>query len=156
MENEREEFPEELNSSFEDADDEEEESHHPTKRRRYAVYDQEFKEEVCLVANKHGISYATAKFDLPTRKVLNWVEAQNNNLLGKGRKALDPGMEYNLCTWILRKIWDMVPLTQKVIREKGVKMKTLQRKFNGSKGWLEKFFLRHVELKSCFDYRNQD
>ena len=120
------------------------------------MYDQEFKEEVCFVANKHGISYATSKFDLPTRKVLNWVEAQNNNLLGKGRKALDPGMEYNLCIWILRKIWDMVPLTQKIIREKGVKMKTLQSKFNGSQGWLEKFFLRHVELKSCFDYRNQD
>ena len=87
---------------------------------------------------------------------MNWIEAQNNNLLGKGRKALDPVMEYNLSIWLLRKIWERVPLTQKVIREKAVRIKTLERKFNGSKGWLEKFFLRHVELKSCFDYRNQD
>lgn len=87
---------------------------------------------------------------------MNWIEAHNSNLLGKGRKALDPVMQYNLSIWLLRKIWDRVPLTQKIIREKAVTIKTLSRKFNGSKGWLEKFFLRHVELKSCFDYRNQD
>lgn len=45
-------------------------------------------------------------------------------------------MEYNLSIWILRKIWDRIPLTQKIIREKGVRLKTLERKFNGSKGWL--------------------
>ena len=71
---------------------------------------------MCQVANRYGVSFATQKYDLSTRKVLNWIEAQNNNLLGKGRKALDPGMEYNISIWILRKIWDCVPLTQKIIR----------------------------------------
>lgn len=77
------------------------------------------------------------------------------NALGKGRKALDPAMEFNISVWILRKIWDQVPLTQKVIRQKAATMKTQDKSFNGSKGWLEKFFLRHVELKSCFDTRTR-
>lgn len=44
----------------------------------------------------------------------------------------------------MRKIWNKVPLTQKIIRQKAATMNTLKTKFNGSKGWLEKFFLRHV------------
>ena len=70
------------------------------------------------------------------RKVLNWVEAYQMNVLGKGRKALDPIMEYNVCIWILRKIWDQIPLTQKIIRQKAATLKTLSKPFNGSKGWL--------------------
>ena len=58
------------------------------------------------------------------------------NSLGKGRKALDPAMEFNMSVWILRKIWDQVPLTQKIIRQKAATMKTEDFQFNGSKGWL--------------------
>jgi len=68
--------------------------------------------------------------------VTSWLEAQSVNLLGKGRKALDPAMEFNMSVWILRKIWDQVPLTQKIIRQKAATMKTIQINFNGSKGWL--------------------
>lgn len=64
-------------------------------------------------------------------------------------------MEFNMGVWILKKIWNQVPLTQKVIRQKAATMKTINISFNGSKGWLEKFFLRHVELKSCFDTRSK-
>jgi hypothetical protein len=60
-----------------------------------------------------------------------------------------------MCVWILKKIWNQIPLTQKVIRQKAATMKTIENNFNGSKGWLEKFFLRHVELKSCFDIRSK-
>ena len=74
----------------------------------------------------------------------SWLESHSLDLLGKGRKALDPAMEFNLCVWILKKIWEKIPLTQKIIRHKASLMSTHKRKFNGSKGWLEKFFLRHV------------
>lgn len=60
-----------------------------------------------------------------------------------------------MCVWILKKIWEQVPLTQKIIRQKSIHMTTNGSKFNGSKGWLEKFFLRHIEIKSCFDTRNR-
>jgi hypothetical protein len=52
------------------------------------------------------------------------MSAMTINALGKGRKALDPAMEFNISVWILRKIWDQVPLTQKVIRQKAATMKT--------------------------------
>lgn len=65
-------------------------------------------------------------------------------------------MEFNISIWILKKIWNRVPLTQKIIRQKAASMSTLQKSFNGSKGWLEKYFLRHVEVKSCFDFRNKE
>lgn len=84
------------------------------------------------------------KYGLSNRKLNTWIFAMNINALGKGRKALDPAMEFNMCVWVLRKIWDQVPLTQLTIRQKASKMKKSNKKFNASKGWLEKFFLRHV------------
>ena len=53
-------------------------------------------------------------------------------------------MEFNMSIWILKKIWNKIPLTQKTTRQKAATMKTIANAFNGSKGWLEKFFLRHV------------
>lgn len=41
-----------------------------------------------------------------------------------------------MSVWILNKIWNQVPLTQRVIRQKAATMNTLKIKFNGSKGWL--------------------
>jgi hypothetical protein len=76
------------------------------------------------------------KYKFSKRKILGWLEAFNLNLLGKGRKALDPVMEFNMCVWIMKKIWNQIPLTQKVIREKASTMTTIGIPFNGSKGWL--------------------
>lgn len=45
-------------------------------------------------------------------------------------------MEFHMCVWILKKIWEQVPLTQRVIRQKAATMKTNDIRFNGSKGWL--------------------
>ena len=106
------------------------------QKRKYKTFDQDFKEEVSEFAMEHGIDEARKKFGLSTRKVTSWVSAMTVNSLGKGRKALDPTMEFNMSVWILRKIWDQIPLTQKVIRQKAATMKTEDSKFNGSKGWL--------------------
>ena len=125
-------------------------------KKKYLTFDPEFKEEVCSIAKEKGIDFAIKKYKLSARKINNWTEALSHNILGKGRKALDPAMEFNMSIWILKKIWNRVPLTQKIIRQKAASMSTLKRSFNGSKGWLEKFFLRHVELKSCFDFRNKN
>lgn len=45
-----------------------------------------------LQAEKFGAEEAAEKYGLSLRKVLNWVEAHQLNVLGKGRKALDPIM----------------------------------------------------------------
>lgn len=89
------------------------------------TFDPEFKEEVCSYARERGIDLAMKRYKLSARKINNWIEALSQNLLGKGRKALDPAMEFNISVWILKKIWNRVPLTQKIIRQKAASMSTL-------------------------------
>ncbi len=85
---------------------------------------------------EHGIQATQKKYNLKMRKITSWFSSYKLNILGKGRKAMDPAMEFNMSVWLLKKIWNKIPLTQKIIRQKAATMKTIKNRFTGSKGWL--------------------
>lgn len=85
---------------------------------------------------EHGIQATQKKYNLKMRKITSWFSSYKLNILGKGRKAMDPAMEFNMSVWLLKKIWNKIPLTQKNNQTKSSNYENNKNRFTGSKGWL--------------------
>lgn len=91
------------------------------------------------------VAQASQIMDVPLKNLKRWVQNGPRRKKG-GRKTHDPQMETKLCEWVrnFREIYDELP-ARKHIKETAIKFSQFPQKFKASKGWYEKFMLRHFK-----------
>lgn len=89
--------------------------------------------------------------DVPLKNLRRWVENGPKRKKG-GRKTHDPEMEMKLYTWVkqYKDVFEELP-SRKKIKETAMEYSQYPDKFKASKGWYEKFMLRHFSTKKIDD-----
>lgn len=116
------------------------------KRGKYRKYSFHLKNEAVQLSLKLGdVVQASQIMDVPLKNLKRWVLNGPRRKKG-GRKTHDPQMETKLCEWVrnFREIYDELP-ARKHIKETAIKFSQFPDKFKASKGWYEKFMLRHFK-----------
>lgn len=100
-----------------------------------------------LSLNLNDIVQASKIMDVPLKNLRRWVENGPKRKKG-GRKTHDPEMETKLYDWIkeYKSVYDELPLRRQ-IKSTAMKYSNFPHKFKASKGWYEKFMLRHFSTK---------
>ena len=76
--------------------------------------------------------------------------------VGGGRKTLDPHMEKNLFSWIVKELKRTEKIIPKyVIKNKAKRLVNSNIKFKASKGWFDKFFMRYNIMEEFKKYENE-
>lgn len=97
------------------------------------------------------INQASKIMDVPIKNLKRWVVNGPQRKKG-GRKTHDPQMEVKLFDWIkqFKEIYNELP-PRKKIKEMAIKFSRFPRRFKASKGWYEKFMIRHFKKKEESD-----
>ena len=80
--------------------------------------------------------------EIPLKSLKRWVSVGHERKKGCGRKVKDPSLEPKLLQWYYYKVSRGDCPTPKEVTKKALKYST-QPDFLASKGWLEKFKLKH-------------
>lgn len=118
------------------------------KRGEYQKFTLEERIRILNFARLNGVKKTSNKFDIDRKRVRRWLENGVYHKKGGGRTPKDPEMEKKLVNWIVKEcknrfengVKKMVPNI--MIRRKAVELSTVP-DFMGSKGWMEKFGIRH-------------
>ena len=114
------------------------------KRGPYRKYTKEKKERAlksALLIN--DIGKAAKMHDVPLKNLRRWLKNGIEKKKG-GRKTRDPEMEHKLKEWIVEyeSTYNSIP-SKKEITSKALELTRYKSIFKASKGWYEKFILRH-------------
>lgn len=137
-----------------------EKSSHKTRKRpkrgRYRKYTYSLKKEAVELSIKLGDPLQASKImNVPLKNLRRWIENGPRRKKG-GRKTHDPQMEVKLYNWIdnFRKLNDEMP-SRKEIKTTALRFSRYPQKFKASKGWYEKFMLRHFSKKKKESYSEE-
>lgn len=118
------------------------------KRGRYRKYTYSLKKEAVELSLKLGDAVQASKImNVPLKNLRRWIENGPRRKKG-GRKTHDPQMEVKLYNWIInyRQVYNELP-SRKQIKKTALEYSHFPNKFKASKGWYEKFMLRHFSDK---------
>ena len=114
------------------------------KRGTYRKYNETVKKKAIELAERvQDPAKAARALGIPSKNLKRWLLSGPIRKKG-GRKTQDPIMERRLMKWIedYRSSHKKLPSTRE-IKENARKFTSCQINFKASKGWLEKFLLRH-------------
>lgn len=118
----------------------------PFRRRRgpYRRYTENDKRKAINTALRLGSQNKAADIlGLPIKNLKRWIK--NGPVRRKGgRRTQDPHMEFTLIEWIedYKKSYKIFP-SSKDVRNQALQLSAKNKMFKASKGWFEKFMLRH-------------
>ena len=118
------------------------------KRGRYRKYTYALKKEAVELSLKLGDAMQASKImNVPLKNLRRWIENGPRRKKG-GRKTHDPQMEIRLHNWITtyKTTYKQLP-SRKEIKKTALQYSHFPGKFKASKGWYEKFMLRHFSEK---------
>ena len=109
--------------------------------RKYSIAQR--KEAIALAEKLDDINTTALILDVPIKNLKRWLKNGYERKKG-GRKTQDPLMEIKLTAWIkdFFKFNKKMP-EHKLIKKMALKLSNFKITFKASKGWYEKFILRH-------------
>ena len=109
--------------------------------RKYTILQR--KEAISLAQKLDDINTTALILDVPIKNLKRWLKNGFERKKG-GRKTQDPEMEVKLKAWICEffKFNKKMP-EHLLIKKMALKLSNFQMTFKASKGWYEKFILRH-------------
>jgi transposase-like protein len=126
------------------------------KRGKYRKYNYSLKKEAVELSIKMGDPVQASKLmNVPLKNLRRWIENGPKRKKG-GRKTHDPQMEVKLYNWVsnYRDVHKQLP-SRKEIKSTALRFSHFPEKFKASKGWYEKFMLRHFSKKRRETYSEE-
>jgi hypothetical protein len=128
------------------------------KRGSYRKYNETIKKKAIELAERVRDPTKAAKtLGIPSKNLKRWIVSGPVRKKG-GRKTQDPEMERRLMKWIedYKMVYHKLPSTRD-IKDNARAFSSCRHLFKASKGWLEKFLLRHglaQKRKPAFHYHS--